>query len=128
MFFVRRLSTWIVRRTSSSRPITGSSLPCARLLGEVAAVPLERPVRVLGVLARHAAAAADLGERREGAVARDAGLLQEPPAPPPCSPSIASSRCSVEMYSSVSCSASVPAAASMPGGLRREPHLAPGCP
>ena len=27
LFFVRRDSTWIVRRTSSSRPITGSSLP-----------------------------------------------------------------------------------------------------
>ena len=29
LFFVRRLSTWITRRISSSRPITGSSLPCA---------------------------------------------------------------------------------------------------
>ena len=28
LFLVRRLSTWITRRTSSSRPITGSSLPC----------------------------------------------------------------------------------------------------
>ena len=27
LFFVRRDSTWITRRTSSSRPITGSSLP-----------------------------------------------------------------------------------------------------
>ncbi|CAB4920447.1 unannotated protein [freshwater metagenome] len=27
LFFVRRLSTWIVRRISSSRPITGSSFP-----------------------------------------------------------------------------------------------------
>ena len=27
LFFVRRLRTWITRRTSSSRPITGSSLP-----------------------------------------------------------------------------------------------------
>src|SRR5437868_8241478 len=29
LFFVRRLSTWITRRISSSRPITGSSLPCS---------------------------------------------------------------------------------------------------
>src|ERR1700686_1346048 len=29
LFFVRRLSTWITRRISSSRPITGSRLPCS---------------------------------------------------------------------------------------------------
>src|SRR5258708_34577420 len=29
LFFVRRLSTWITRRISSSRPMTGSSLPCS---------------------------------------------------------------------------------------------------
>ncbi len=29
LFFVRRDSTWITRRISSSRPITGSSLPCS---------------------------------------------------------------------------------------------------
>src|SRR5437016_1950247 len=29
LFFVRRESTWITRRISSSRPITGSSLPCS---------------------------------------------------------------------------------------------------
>ena len=29
LFFVRRESTWIVRRISSSRPITGSSLPAS---------------------------------------------------------------------------------------------------
>ena len=29
LFLVRRCSTWIVRRISSSRPITGSSLPCS---------------------------------------------------------------------------------------------------
>ncbi len=29
LFFVRRESTWITRRTSSSRPITGSSLPAS---------------------------------------------------------------------------------------------------
>ena len=29
LFLVRRCSTWMVRRISSSRPITGSSLPCS---------------------------------------------------------------------------------------------------
>ena len=29
LFFVRRESTWITRRISWSRPITGSSLPCS---------------------------------------------------------------------------------------------------
>ena len=29
LFFVRRESTWITRRISSSRPMTGSSLPCS---------------------------------------------------------------------------------------------------
>ena len=29
LFLVRRCNTWIVRRISSSRPITGSSLPCS---------------------------------------------------------------------------------------------------
>ena len=28
LFLVRRLSTWMTRRISSSRPMTGSSLPC----------------------------------------------------------------------------------------------------
>src|SRR6202451_185643 len=31
LFFVRRLSTWITRRISSSRPITGSSLFCSAI-------------------------------------------------------------------------------------------------
>src|SRR4026209_1794043 len=82
LFLVRRLRTWIVRRISSSRAMTGSSFPApaapgaaaedldraadllvaaddriklsgARLLGEVAAVLLERLVGRLGVLARH---------------------------------------------------------------------------
>jgi hypothetical protein len=41
LFFVRRDRTWIVRRISSSRPTTGSSLPARRLGGQVAAVLLE---------------------------------------------------------------------------------------
>ena len=65
LFFVRRLSTWITRRISSSRPITGSSLPLRGGLGEVAPEALERLELVLGVLVGDAVAAADLGERLE---------------------------------------------------------------
>ena len=49
-------------------------LALPRHVGEVAPVLLERAERVLGVLARDAAPAADLGERRERCVPRDAGL------------------------------------------------------
>ena len=47
LFFVRRERTWMTRRISSSRPMTGSSLPGPGLLGQVAAVLLERLVRAL---------------------------------------------------------------------------------
>ena len=43
LFFVRRESTWITRRISSSRPITGSSLPCS------AASVRSRPKRSSGL-------------------------------------------------------------------------------
>ncbi len=65
LFFVRRESTWITRRISSSRPMTGSSLPCLGELGQVAAELLERLVRALGVLRRDALAAAHLLQRGE---------------------------------------------------------------
>ena len=45
--------------------MTGSSLPAARRLGEVAAVLLERLVLLLGVLRRDAVAAPHLGQRCE---------------------------------------------------------------
>ena len=66
LFFVRRLSTWITRRISSSRPITGSSLPARGGLGQVDAVLLECLVLLFGVLVGHAVRAADLlqGVRR----------------------------------------------------------------
>ena len=47
LFFVRRVSTWLTRRISASRPITGSSLPLARDLGEVDAVLFERALLLL---------------------------------------------------------------------------------
>ena len=63
LFLVRRLRTWMTRRISSSRPMTGSSLPCSASRGEVAAELLERLVLVLGGLVGDAVGAADLGDR-----------------------------------------------------------------
>ena len=67
---------------------------------------LQRLVLLLGVLVGDALAASDLGERRQDAVAREPGLRTGSRAGARRPSSIASSRCSVEMYSSVSCSAS----------------------
>ena len=63
LFFVRRESTCMTRRISSSRPMTGSILPCARQRGEVAPVFFERLVFALGILVGHALDAAHLLER-----------------------------------------------------------------
>ena len=63
LFLVRRESTWTTRRISSSRPMTGSSLP-ARLQRQVAAVAFERLIRPLGILGRHALVAAHVAQRR----------------------------------------------------------------
>ena len=62
LFLVRRESTWMTRRISSSRPMTGSSLPARAGLGQVAGVLLERLVLGLGVLGGDAGAAADVLE------------------------------------------------------------------
>ena len=62
LFLVRRESTWITRRISASRPMTGSSLPSSADLGEIDAVLLQRLVRRLGVLAGDAAVAAHRGQ------------------------------------------------------------------
>jgi hypothetical protein len=86
LFLVRRDSTWMTRRISSSRPMTGSSLPW-RALGEVAAVLLERLVLVLGVLAGDPVAAAHLAQRGEQLLARDAEPVGR--ASSRCSPSLA---------------------------------------
>ena len=51
LFLVRRDSTWMVRRISSSRPITGIELAVARRLGQVAGIFLQR---VIGILRRGA--------------------------------------------------------------------------
>src|SRR5438552_142474 len=52
LFFVRRESTWMTRRISSSRPITGSSLPCS------AASVRSRPKRSSGLCCSSPAAGA----------------------------------------------------------------------
>ncbi len=52
-------------------------LAATRLLGQVAAVALQRLVLLLGVLVGDALTSAHLGERRQHAVAREAGLLQD---------------------------------------------------
>ena len=76
LFFVRRERIWITRRISSSRPITGSSLPCLGRLGQVAAELRERLVAALGILRRDALAAAHLLDPREDLLARH-GLERE---------------------------------------------------
>ena len=60
LFLVRRESTCIVRRISSSRPITGSSLPSRAACGQVARVFLQRVIAFLGAGAVGAAALAHL--------------------------------------------------------------------
>ena len=70
LFFVRRESTWMTRRISSSRPMTGSSFPLSRRLGEVAAELRERLVRALGIVRGDPAAGGELGDLREELVAR----------------------------------------------------------
>ena len=52
-------------------------LALARQLGEVAAVPFERLIRALGVLARHALRSAHARERLEDLVAGEAALRQQ---------------------------------------------------
>ena len=111
LFFVRRESTWITRRISSSRPITGSSLPASASAGQVAAELLERLVGALGILRRDALAAAHLLELRRAAASRG-------------TTSSASSRCSAETYSSSSACASSKA---LVEHLARTPPTRCGC-
>ena len=84
----------------------------ARRLGQVPPVLLERLERVLRVLARDALTSADLREGGERGVTRQPGLEEDARGSRAGVARIASSRCSVEMYSSVSASASGPAASS----------------
>ena len=77
LFFVRRHSTWTTRRISSSRPITGSSLPASARAVRSRANLRERAVAVLGVLVGDALAAAHAAQRLEQVLLRRALRLQQ---------------------------------------------------
>ena len=109
LFLVRRDSTWMTRRISSSRPMTGSSVAALGGLGQVAAVLLQRLVLVLGVGVGHARRAAHLRAARSAGRRGSRRCRSAPRAPAPGSSSRASSRCSVEMNWSSRPSASCPA-------------------
>ena len=59
LFFVRRERTWMTRRISWSRPITGSSFPCRARSTRSMPYALQRLELVLGRLVGHPRAAAD---------------------------------------------------------------------
>ena len=123
LFFVRRESTWMTRRISSSRPMTGSMLALARVLGEVAAVLLERLVLLFGVVARDAMRCRAPLQRVEHGVAGDARAGSRSPTPPETSV-IASRMCSVDRYSSSSRVAFGVGGLEDPVRVRRERRLA----
>ena len=100
LFLVRAARIWIVRRISSSRPITGSSLPCCASRVRSRRVALERLVLGLGILIGDALVAAHLDERLEDRVLGRAGAAQRVAGAAPCRAASASRKCSVEMYSS----------------------------
>ena len=76
LFLVRRASTWMVRRISSSRPITGSSLPSRANCGDVAGVFLQGIEVRLGVGRVDLAALADVVHRLLQRLRRSPGGLQ----------------------------------------------------
>ena len=69
LFLVRRERTWMTRRISSSRPMTGIELADLRLGGQVAPVLLERAEGVLRVGRGDAMRAADLRDRLDQVLA-----------------------------------------------------------
>ena len=71
LFFVRRLRIWITRRISSSRPITGSSLPSSAASVRSTPELVQRLVRAFRILRRDALAAAYLLDPRLDLAARD---------------------------------------------------------
>ena len=77
LFLVRRLRTWMTRRISSSRPMTGSSSACPRLRSQVAAIFLERRVGAFGVLGGHPLTAAHALERLEDGLAAGGMPLEQ---------------------------------------------------
>ncbi len=81
----------MTRRISSSRPMTGSSLPATGIVGQVPAVILERLVGLLGVSAGHPMAAAHFVARADS---------RSSMRHPYTSSDRARSRCSTDKYSS----------------------------
>ena len=67
----------MTRRISSSRPMTGSSLPLPGQLGQIATIALQRLIGGLGVLRGDALAAAHLLQRLHQPFARDAQLFEQ---------------------------------------------------
>ena len=113
LFFLLRESTWITRRISSSRPITGSSSPCSA--ASVRSVPNRSS-------AWYFSSGLWSVTRLDPRTSRSARRISSCPAPcdRSCSPGVplpsasASSRCSVETYSSPRSRASFSAARSTP--------------
>ena len=108
LFFVRRDRTWIVRRISSSRPMTGSSLP------RRACSVRSRPYRSSAWYFSSGFWSVTRWRPRTSASADSTPSRVSPASfkildAPESTSSSASSRCSVETYSSVSVSASAPA-------------------
>ena len=110
LFFVRRERTWMTRRISSSRPMTGSSLPSS------AACVRSRPNFCSAWYFSSGLWSVTRCGPRTDSIACSSSLWLTPlrlsvaAASPPWAPVSASSRCSVEMYSSRSLPASRSAA------------------
>ena len=77
LFLVRRLSTCMTRRISSSRPITGIELAVAGGFGEIVGVAFQGLVLGLGILVGDALGAAHGDQRLEDGVVAGAGAFQE---------------------------------------------------
>ena len=122
MFFVRRDRTWIDAADLVVAADHRVELALPGLLGQVAAVPLERLVLLLGVLVGDALPAAHLGERRSTPSRVSPASFRIRDAPESTSSS-ASSRCSVETYSSVSASRLRDRPGRAPRRSRRDPHV-----
>ena len=77
LFLVRRLSTWMTRRISSSRPMTGSSLPSRA--SRVRSRPYFSSAWYVpsGFCARDALAAAHLLQRRQDLLTAGCGTLED---------------------------------------------------
>ena len=72
LFLVRRLSTWMTRRISSSRPMTGIELAAAGQFGQVLGVFFQGLELAFGILVGDALRPAHRGERLENGVVRRA--------------------------------------------------------